>query len=181
MNVLGFHTSQSCEGHINGGVPTPWVAIESLSKPKERFIKAKEIFQSVAQAYKISLDQIKGADNMDAYWEAIRKCKQNGETNCFKEWREKNKKLQRKMKLLLDEFYENRSVEENTKIIIEENIESDFDIRCNMNNGEYDTFVKCHNQEMTEKEKERFALELERYRAEMDKFTKFLEKKYFKE
>jgi len=181
LNVLDFHTSQSCEGHIDGGVPTPWIAIESSSEPEERFIEEEEIFRNVAKEHGISLDQIKIADNMDAYWEAINKCKQNGETEDFKEWREKNKKLQGKMKLLLDEFYEDRSVEENVKIIIEENADSNFNIRCNMNNGEYDSFIKPNNQEMTEEKKKRFTLELERYRAEMDEFTEFLKKKYFEE
>lgn len=179
LNVLDFPTFQSCEGHVSGGVPSPWVAVESLSRPKERFVKEKEAFEKVAQAHKISLDQIKSADNMDAYWEAIRECKQNGETNDFKEWKKKNKKLQGKMESLLNEFYENRSVGKNVKIIIEENAESDFNIRCNMNNGEYDAFIKNHNQKITEEEKVKFTLELEKYRAEMDKFTKFLEKKYF--
>ncbi len=179
LNALDFPTSQSCEGHVDGGVPTPWVAVEALSRPKERFIKEKEIFKNIAKMHKMSLDQIKSAQNMDVYWEAIRMCKENGETDDFKEWRKSNKKLQDRMKSLLDEFYKNRLVKENIKIIVEENAESDFNIRCNMYEGEYNGFIRGHGREMTKEEKERFTLDLEDYRDEMDEFSQFLKKKYF--
>lgn len=179
LNVLDFPTSQSCEGHISSGVPTPWIGIESLSRPEERFKREKEIFKEVAESHKISLDEIRGADNMDLYWKAIRECKQNGETDEFKKWREENKELQNRMKLLLYEFYEDRSVGENIKIIIEENADSNFNIRCNMNNGEYDSFIKNHGKEMTTEDKEKFILDLEDYKTEMNKFAQFLKNKYF--
>jgi len=179
LNVLDFPTSQSCQGHVDSGVPSPWVAVEALSRPKERFIKEEEVFQEVAKAHEISLSQIKSADNMDIYWEAIRECKQNGETDDFKEWRKKNKKLQERMKSLLDEFYENRLIEENIKIIVEENAESDFNIRCNMNDNEYDTFIRSHNRKMSVEEKERLISDLGKYGDEMNRFTEFLKKKYF--
>lgn len=34
LNLLNFPTSASCEGHIDRGIPVPWIDIEAENKPE---------------------------------------------------------------------------------------------------------------------------------------------------
>src|SRR5438128_2510552 len=59
LNLLGVHTSASCEGHIDHGRPSPWIEIEAPNKPEERFVNQKSIFQKMAQKYGIPYEHVK--------------------------------------------------------------------------------------------------------------------------
>ncbi|MDO8471868.1 MAG: hypothetical protein Q7S64_01785 [bacterium] len=41
LNVLGFHTAQSCAGHVDWGEFAPWVEIEPVYNQSTRWFKVK--------------------------------------------------------------------------------------------------------------------------------------------
>lgn len=54
LNALGMPTSESCEEHIEEGVPAPWVRISAPNEPGERFVGQNASFEKVAEKYKMS-------------------------------------------------------------------------------------------------------------------------------
>lgn len=67
LNALGFHTQQSCEGHLDHGKPAPWITILSLDADMPRR-KAARLF---AQGEQVEQEQgIEAAS--DLYAEANR-------------------------------------------------------------------------------------------------------------
>lgn len=42
LNLLGYATVQSCEGHINSGLPYPWVALDPEQTKVEHLSKLYE-------------------------------------------------------------------------------------------------------------------------------------------
>lgn len=176
FNALDMPTSQSCEGHIEGGVSAPWVEISAPNEPEERFIGQDIAFEKVSKKYKIPVEKVKRMLNMDAYWEAIKECSKNEETDEFQEWRQENQKLMQKAKNFLDEFYKNREVEQNIKLEIEEGAEGDFRIH---NGGEDYNPILEEDKKLSEEEKKIISEKLKKYQAEMKEFTGFLKDKYF--
>jgi len=115
-------TSDSCEGHIERGLPVPYVEVSAPNEPEERFIGQNEAFEKVAKKYNITVEEAKTSKIDEAYWEAMKECSQNEETEEYKKWNEENKKLLAKGRNLLDEFYKDRQVEPNVKLEIEEGV-----------------------------------------------------------
>jgi len=157
-------------------VSAPWVEISAPDEPEEKFIEQDTAFEKVSKKYKIPVEKAKRMLNLDAYWEAIKECSKNGETDEFQEWRQENQKLMQKAKNFLDEFYKDRKVEPNIKLEIEEGVEGDFRI---YNGGEdYNPIIE-EDKKLSEEEKKIISEKLEKYQGEMKKFTKFLKDKYF--
>jgi 3-mercaptopyruvate sulfurtransferase SseA len=52
-NAIGLTTSASCEGHIDHGIPVPWIEIAAPNEPEEKYVGQKEIFEKVAKKYGI--------------------------------------------------------------------------------------------------------------------------------
>jgi hypothetical protein len=44
LNLLGILTTQSCEGHINWGLPYPWISVDKTSDPRYRLYQYLEQF-----------------------------------------------------------------------------------------------------------------------------------------
>ena len=38
LNAFNINTGQSCEGHFDSGMSAPWIRIEALNEPEERFV-----------------------------------------------------------------------------------------------------------------------------------------------
>ena len=49
FNTVGLYTSASCEGHLDHGLPAPWIDVEVPNEPKVRYVKEKEIYRKVAK------------------------------------------------------------------------------------------------------------------------------------
>jgi len=176
LNALDLPTSQSCEGHIDSGIPVPWVRIEAPDEPEERFIGQNAAFEKVAKKYNITLEEAKRAKIGAAYWEAMKECSKNDETEEYKKWLVENKILMDKTKKLLGEFYKNREVDPKVKLKIYE-LQGSFEVH---NGGaDYKPIIEAEKK-LSEQEKKARAEKLEKYRAEMQEFTKFLKDKYFK-
>jgi hypothetical protein len=176
LNLLGFDTTQSCQGHYGeeeGGFGAPWVQIEQPNQPEERFQNQNEIFKRVAEKYNLTLKQLKHEDNADAWGEALREASQQGETPEFQEWNKKNQELLQRVKELLDEFYKNREghYNEDMKLEIEE-----FADMFRIHNGGED--YKMVDENISENEKIAHAHRLFEYQREMRNFAYFLLDKF---
>lgn len=172
LNAIGLPTSGSCEGHTDYGVPVPWVDIEAPNAPEERFIGQNAAFARVARKYNITIDEAKSGRLVKVYEEAMKECCGNGETKEHKKWRRENRKLMRKTKILLAEFYQDREVEQSLKLQIAENAEGGFRIH----NGGDD--YKPISKAVSGQEKIALSEKLARYQKEMRDFTDFLKGKY---
>ncbi|PIY74628.1 MAG: hypothetical protein COY85_02660, partial [Candidatus Portnoybacteria bacterium CG_4_10_14_0_8_um_filter_40_50] len=115
-------TSDSCEGHVERGLPVPYVEVSAPNEPQERFVGQNEVFEKVAKKYNITPEEAKTSKIDEAYWEAMKECSQNEETEEYKKWNEENEKLLAKGQGLLEEFYKERQVEPNVKLQIEEGV-----------------------------------------------------------
>lgn len=176
FNVNGFNTSQSCEGHTDSGHRgAPWVAVREEDRPKIRFVDEKRIVAETAKKYGIIPEEVEHADNNDAWVEAHTKASQNGDTEEFKVWIEKNKILAQKIEKTLEDFYRERAVEQDIKLILDGGADGagSYDVH---NGGEDYTEVK----EMSDEQKNELGERLLKYREEMDAFGIFLKDKFFK-
>lgn len=167
-------TSDSCEGHIESGLSVPYVQVSVPNEPDERFIGQNEAFDKVAEKYNITVEEARTSKIDEAYWEAMKECSQNEETEGYKNWNEENGKLLTKGRDLLDEFYRKRQVEPSLKLQIEEGV-GNFRIH---NGGEDYQPVIEEERAFTEEEKKARAEKVEKYRSEMKEFTEFLRKKF---
>lgn len=175
FNLMGLPTGQSCEGHLDSGIPAPWVRIEAPNEPDERFINQNEIFKKVADKYGIDSEDVKRAINLEAWKEASIECAKNDETVEFKEWREQNEKLRERVSIFLTEFYQDRQVADSIRLQVDELGDSPFEIH----NGGED--YRPITEGLTEEQKKELAPRLALYQGEMKQFTEFLRNKFFKE
>jgi len=176
LNIADLPTKASCQGHYGedeGGMGAPWIEIAAKNEPEERFNNQNEIFQKVAEKYKMPLEETKRSFNPDAYWEAMKEASQQGETTEYQEWDKKNQELFEKAQNLLDEFYKDRKVDDSLKLQLEEGV-SGFRVH----NGGDD--YKDLEGNISEEEQEALKKRLELYQGEMKEFANFLVRKFLK-
>ncbi len=148
LNFLGLRTVASCEGHLDHGLPTPWIDIES-EEAEKLSIELKKVNQE--------RDDPPGyADTRKPYYQKAKKL--------WNKRNEINAPLARKIIDLLDEFYQNHQSHADEGLIIHR---LGFGFRLT-NQG---SIIEFHKDE-TEK-----ADNLIRYQKEMKAFTEFLKSK----
>lgn len=166
LQALNFKTSASCQGHLNHGLAAPWIDIGE-SKPKrsleKRSIKEQTLLQIKRLLRKLSplLDKFHKGLAIDLF--LPRKNKKQ-----IKVMTEKNLKGQMRLMELLDEFYKDREISSDIRLILRPR-------------GGYGkawlTSRGARFQEIrSQKEREE---KLKQYQQEMNAFTNFLKKKYF--
>jgi len=175
LDLLGFPLDQSCEGHFDSGVSASWIRLEASNRPKERFIGEKEIFQKAADRYNITIEQITQSENFRVWSEAFLECKQKGETEEYRKWRESNKPFIERMEQLLEEFYRGRDVSESVRLKIY-GIDGAFEL---LNGGEDYRPAKKAWESMSDTERQALQERLKTYQQEMQDFGKFLKDKFF--
>ncbi|MCH7758945.1 hypothetical protein IID20_01135 [Patescibacteria group bacterium] len=173
FNVMGLPTTASCEGHIDRGMSAPWIEISDTNQPVERFINERAIIHKIAEKYGVSVEDIKRAKEYDAYLEAVKEYSKNDETLEYKQWRERNQKLERKAQYFLAEFYKNRKVDSNIRLIISVGGEGEFRVH---NGGKDYQSIK---EQLNDQEKKELDQRLTRYQEEMKKLARFLREQYF--
>jgi hypothetical protein len=168
-------TSDSCEGHIERGLPVSYVEVSAPNEPEERFVGQNETFEKVARKYNITLEEAKVSKIDEAYWEAMKECSQKEETEEYKKWNKENEKLLAKGHNLLEKFYKERTVEPDIKLQIEEGVGN---FRIHNGGKDYQPVIE-EEREFSEEEKKMRSAKVEKYRLEMKEFTNFLKGKYF--
>lgn len=183
FNVNGIPTSQSCEGHFeNGsdhGYPVPWITVEAINKPKWRYESEEEIYQQIAEKYGVTVDQVLHAENEEAWVEveALRLGAEQEETLEYKTWDKENDILFTKVETLLNEFYTDRNVPDEVRIIIDRGA-GWFDVH---NGGKFyipNSEKERLQTELTEEERARIPEVLKSCQKEMQDFTAFLKNKF---
>jgi hypothetical protein len=202
FNVHGLPTSNSCEGHLDHGVPFSFAEIEAPNKPKWKYEGEKELFSAVAREKNIPLEKTERqspAWDVDAYEEVFYEAgermnkmanegKDLADTEEYKKWKEENKKLYVRGLELLNEFYADNAAEnEDVKIILDGAEENGFDMR---NQSGFDYFVDALNwrqevnrkkkegEEMPPEELEKLGKQLKARQKEMQRFAEFLKQKF---
>lgn len=174
--LLGINTSGSCEGHPDRALAAPWIDIDAPNEPDENFVGENKIYQKYADKYSLPFEDVKYAVNIDVWREAYNEAEENGENPELAIWRQENNKLKVKLDSLLDEFYNNRQVEENDKITIEVYGAGSTN-RLHNGGSNYGELVT----DMTSEQQAELPEKLRAHQAEMTAFTDFLKEKYFNE
>ena len=170
-------TSGSCEGHIEEGLPAPWIDIEALNRPEHRFVNEDAIYQTVAQKHNIPLERLKEEDwegdreTLIKLWDELGK---QEETEEYKKWKEANEALGRRIEELLEEFYRDR----NTEVSMRLNTQIyDAGSIVRLTSGEKDAKP---SKEFSEEERIMASTRLPQYQSEFEAFKEFLKAKYFR-
>ncbi len=179
LNLLGFPTRQSCEGHINTGGVHPWVSFEvqddALAKlDKEYFDSLKSIRDQedkIIQKYSdLSFNEAINKTRIEdpaAYQALIESYKHNNKSTLKKKidtaWLLKKVPLRN----LLLEFYKQQPINPDAMLIIDDNGKGNFALYS----------VGGDWQETRTPEEQRNHLKM--YQQEMARFTDFLTDYYF--
>jgi len=190
LQVNGFNTRQSCEGHIDWGCGAPWVDIEAPGGPEplfgqkgnsifimNRFNGQEEAFRRVASENGITVEELMDRKNIDRYSGLRREAEKsvfgNGETAEFSAWRGRNSDLRRDMEALLEEYYTAKNVPESQKIQFLKCGDDSFRI---YTGTEKDLFRE--RKSMNDSDKQALGERLVEYRQAMDGFTKFMKERF---
>ena len=197
FNINGLHTHNSCEGHIDHGFSYPFVEVVAEEEPRWKYEGQEELFKEVAEEKDIQFEKKErefSQWDVNLYEEVenetgkrlnLKGEKELVETEEYKEWRKRNKKIFERAQDLLQEY--NKNKEQNnpdTEIILEGNEETDFTFRpqSGFNRGvdalDYMEEREKNNWKLTEEEKQRLEEKLKERRASMNEFVEFLRKKY---
>lgn len=173
LNVLDMATLASCEGHIDGGLCFPWVDIASGPEPAERFVDEEKIFREVAAKYRVTYEEVRRGIIREAWLEANRLAFRNGETSEFKRWTTENRELAKKLQRLLDEFYQERNVKPQNRLVL--SVGAETAIRLHNDAG---ADYRLNTTGLGQDQQARLLPRLKEYQSEMDAFTEFLLDKY---
>lgn len=175
LNAMGIHTTSSCEGHLDSGLPKPWVQIEHPEAPIWQFVGQREVFENVAEKYRISLHDVRYATdgNEDAWSEAVANTPTTEETPEFLAWSEQNQSLLDRIGKLVEEFNSGRTTPKKFRLAVK------------IHPGNCAQLMATGNHEWAEDRKRvsaekfcRISGLLAKHQAEMKAFTEFLMKKY---
>ncbi len=177
-NLLQLPTRQSCEGHVSWGRIAPWVDIQAPGKPKWRHYNEEEIYKEVASKYGITVEDVLSGEVEEADNEATLRAYEQDQTPEGVAWDNENFKLYERAKELLDEFYKDREVSENVRVIVEKGYDN-----VTLHNGgdDYDNYDQESYEKLTEEEKKQLAERLRHYQEEIKIFTEFLRQKFYEQ
>ena len=174
FNLMGLNTYASCEGHLNWGMGAPWVGVQAEDEPDERFMGEKKNIEKIAKKYGITYEDVKQANNKEAWVEAVKTSSESEEMPEYKDWRKENEKLWEKAQEFLDEFYKDRNAPADSRLVIE-GIGGGGAFRLHNGGKDYEVMPK----DMAEEQKSGLQERLPRHQAEMLAFGEFLKNKFF--
>lgn len=201
FNINKLSTSNSCEGHVDHGLPYPFVEISAEGEPEWKYEGQKELFEQIAHEKEISLEKL---NRNSPEWDVLlyeevdsetgRKINEISENELqdtyeYSEWKTENKKVFLKTQELLAEYRDERgeNVDADTEIIMDGNEETNFMIRSKagfsrgVDGMRYIEERSMDDWELSAEEELDLRVKLEKRRDEMSKFTEFLRNKYFED
>ena len=176
FNVMEIPTSASCEGHVDSGVPHPWVRVEADGKPEEQFEQEREVAERIAQERGVEIEQILRSRDYEGWMRWREERKKYPETTAYQEWRKKQLELVQRIEELLRQFNLSRNPNEDVRLQCDDGPEAAHI----ENGGESDIpffRLKEATEEIMEKRKERLVI----LQKEMRDFGEFLKQRYFEE
>ena len=175
LNLHKFPTSASCEGHLDHGYAAPWVAIEAVNEPKERYNDQAELEKRVCEKHGLTMKQIRDGEHMAEWRELCELYDESGESDAFKTWRIANDQLRDRMERLIEEYRALRTDADPSAIPTIELSGGAGAFRIYVGSPERDQATE----EMTDAGRTELAERLRVSREEMKLFTAFLKQKYF--
>ena len=106
LNLLGFPTVGSCQGHIDRAFATPWIDFQAPDDPGERYIGESKIKKELSIKYGVNVDDIDWGENKEADEEYHKLTDEAGETEEYKKWNKENYNLRSRLEELINEFYQ---------------------------------------------------------------------------
>ncbi len=187
LNMLGFSTSGSCEGHDDWGLPTPWVQMETDNKPRYKFEGESELWKSILEELNITPEEVeRNSPSFD--WEKFGEANQaffdrlapeTPHTKEFSAWIATNEIRLQSLQGLIEEFYSqaiNNRKERVTLMTIEHSISRIFVMDDMYMDDEKITQARARGAEVSV---EGIFPRLEKRREEINRFIIFLKKKIF--
>lgn len=108
LNKIGIPTTSSCQGHSTYGSPAPWIKITAKGEPRDKRAEAYEMWvEENLERRKLRLPPI--------LWIATA----NKPTKAYEKWDSENLKLRKLVSGFLSEFYKNRRVPKDNRIVVE--------------------------------------------------------------
>ncbi len=177
LNAYDIPTTQSCEGHSDqkSGRPYPWVRVGIDGEPVERFVGQEAAFQQAALERGVPVEDLKRGDPEELFWELIKTVSENDETDEFKKWSSRNGEVLERVRTLLNEFYQGREIDEDVKLIIEEGVGGEFELRSNEAQNNEVIFGEISPEDFSQ-----IVQKLHLRQVEMMEFTNFVRMKLLK-
>lgn len=169
FSVFGFHTSGSCEGHLDRGLPYPWIDIDVFDQ-KDLLEFAK--IQKAVEEKKYPNEQSMNKDNPELHEKIIQ---------IQGKFANQRKEVKQKIDALFREFYLSHKPYLTGGGIVAESFGRGFRVQTSLNRGlglaNWNKFDEKINKMSLEEKK----LFLENNQTEMRAFTEFLKNKFFRE
>ncbi|MFA7315790.1 MAG: hypothetical protein WC059_03255 [Candidatus Paceibacterota bacterium] len=167
FSALGFNTSGSCEGHLDRGLPYPWIDIDAFDK--KDFLEFTKIKERVEEK-KYPNEQSAKKDDPELYEKIIQ---------IQQKFSNQRKEVEQKIDTLLKEFYLSHKSYLAGGDIMAERFGRGFRIQTSLSRGlGLDNWKKFDERmnKLSVEEKNKF---LENNQKEMADFTVFLKNKFF--
>lgn len=175
LNIHTIPTSGSCEGHIDHGVPTPWIDIEAPDEPSERYNNEKQIEQGVAEKYGLTVEEMRDESHQREWIEACDACEASGETETYQAWREANKVIRGQVESLVQQYTDQRGdIDPRLQLQLSDKGGGGA-FRLYLGGGDHEIDLGT----LDDQQKRALSDRLEIYREEIKRFTKFLQNKFF--
>jgi len=174
LNVFGIKTDGSCEGHLDRGLPYPWVDIEFVTKEDliAKFPNYKNDLEIIKEKQYGSIEMMQR--NNPTLYERMRLIENYLE--------ETKKKSEKEILELLDEFYTfHKPYSKEGKIKANERNSSGFRIELSSSRGLGLDNWKKYDEKIAKLSPQEKELYLKNNQAEMKAFTEFLKNKFLNE
>jgi hypothetical protein len=112
-------TSASCGGHLDHGLGAPWIDIRQPNPPKLTHENQTVIEEKYANQSGLSLADFRRGEDIENFFKAAEEIGSQPELPEFTQYKNKNLELNTRLTGLLEEFYQNRPVEPNVKLVVD--------------------------------------------------------------
>lgn len=166
LNLLGFRTMGSCEGHTDERILFPYMYCEISGEPKYHYKGEKEIRKKIMKKY--HMKDWGAVYAKDRIWNYYKKQVINSlpYSNAYERWAKMNEPLGRKMEKLVEKF--------NKKII--SNYKNRIHVVRTFPGYRIESISATNDENYTKSQKKKL---VKRSQKEFEKFTKSLKNKFF--
>jgi len=186
LRALTVATTQSCEGHLDRGSPSPYIDISAPGEPGHRFQGEKAQLEELAKKHDIAADEITTwpieeyrAQRAEAAWQEWQQWtadQSREETTEYETWEQMNIRYLSAVRKLLEEFYSMRPKPPADRLLLD-------DGRLRIRSALYDQYFAValagNQNALASTDRERLRILLPGYQAEMQAFIDFLKNKFF--
>jgi hypothetical protein len=186
FRALNLETTQSCEGHLDRGSPSPYIDLQAPGEPTYRFRGEKERLEALAikhdlfpeeiRAWPHEEDRAQRAERAYNEWEAWTAGPAREETPEYQAWDAADHKVRVAIEKLIAEFYATRPKPTEGHLLLEHN-------RLRTRSSLYDQYFAAaldgNANSLSAADRERLRSQLPAAQAELQAFIDFLKRKFF--